>query len=173
MSKVSGDRLALLYLSASVQRWHQNPALARSGQTNGDHQGRCVLLLLALHPNPSVPLLRALAGHDVGELVAGDLKRPFKQENPTLAGLHADAEKVARESIFGADWRLTDDEMAWVGLIDWLEAHCWCLHVAPGEYHRPGSGWLADEVALFSTAAVLGCEVPVRGLIHDLKSGEW
>jgi len=40
--------LAPLWLSGSVRRWHCNPALSNSHQTNADHQGRCVQLLLAL-----------------------------------------------------------------------------------------------------------------------------
>jgi hypothetical protein len=64
--------LAPLWHAASVRRWHQNPALAHTHQTIADHQGRCVLLLLALHPAPSLALLRAVATHDIGERVAGD-----------------------------------------------------------------------------------------------------
>ena len=64
--------LAQLYLSGSVQRWHMNPIMARTGQTLADHQGRCVLLLLALHGAPSFALIRAMATHDVGEVGAGE-----------------------------------------------------------------------------------------------------
>jgi hypothetical protein len=165
--------LARLYLSASVQRWHHNPVLARSGQTNGDHQGRCVLLLLALCPNPSLALLRAMATHDVGELVAGDLGWSFKQAAPELAQRHAAVETIAREALFGADWPLTPEEVLWLKLIDRLEAHCWCLHRAPDEYQRDAAGWLEDERDLFARAAALGCEKRVRGLIDDLFFGGW
>jgi 5'-deoxynucleotidase len=165
--------LAPLYLSASVQRYHHNPVMARTGQTNGDHQGRCVLLLLALHPGPSVALLRATATHDVGELVAGDLGLPFKRAAPDLARRHARVEKDAREAIFGDDLFLTEEDESWLRLVDRLESHCWCLHVLPQEYHRPNAGWLRAEPGLFNMAAALGCEMQVRGLIHDLKAGNW
>jgi hypothetical protein len=173
MSEVPARAIAPLYLSASVQRYHHNPVMARTGQTNGDHQGRCVLLLLALHPNPSVALLRSLATHDVGELVAGDLGWPFKRAAPVLALYHAELEVDAREVIFGADCVLTEDEELWLKLIDRLESHCWCLHRAPDEYRREAAGWRAQEADLFARAEALGCEMRVRGLIHDLKAGNW
>ena len=93
------NNLVHLYLSGSVARWHQNPAMARSGQTDADHQGRCVQLLFALHPCPSVALVRAVATHDVGELRAGDLSYDFKRSNPEIAEAHAAYEDAARQEI--------------------------------------------------------------------------
>jgi 5'-deoxynucleotidase YfbR-like HD superfamily hydrolase len=123
--------LAPLWHAASVRRWHQNPALAHTHQTIADHQGRCVLLLLALHPAPSLALLRAVATHDIGERVAGDLSSDFKRAAPVLAARHAEVEADARAELFAPDWPLTEDEAAWVKLVDQLDAHCWCLAFAP------------------------------------------
>jgi 5'-deoxynucleotidase len=157
------------YLSGSVQRWHMNPALARTGQTDADHQGRCVHLLLVLHPCPSAALIRAVATHDGGELDAGDLSYDFKRQNPGIAAGHAAFEDVARQAIFGPDPDLTLDEARWVKLIDRLEGACWVLVERPEHYRRV----IRNEVWIMSQADDLGCLIAVRGLLHDLKGGLW
>lgn len=157
------------YLSGSVQRWHQNPFMARAGQSLADHQGRCVHLLVVLHPNPSAALIRVMATHDGGELDAGDLGLPFKRDNPDLASAHAMFEARARQAIFGPDPDLGLREARWVGLIDKLEAACWVLLTAPTHYSRvvKNEGWLLAE------ADALGCVEAVRGLLDDLKGLVW
>lgn len=161
------------YLSGSVRRWHMNPAMAWTGQSDADHQGRCVLLLVALHPCPSANLIRAVATHDGGELDAGDLSYDFKRQNADLADAHAAFEDRARQAIFGPDPDLSIDERRWVKLIDRLEGAAWVLHTNPAEYDRPRSGWLKAEPAMLMLADDLGCGIAARGLIHDLRAGAW
>lgn len=165
--------LARLYLSGSVARWHMNPAMVHTGQSDADHQGRCVALACALHPTPSANLLRWLATHDAGELDAGDLSLGFKQAQPQIADAHATFEMGARTTLCGPDPALTLDEVRWAKLIDRLEAACWVLHRNPAEYDRPASGWKRAEAGMLMTADDLGCGVAVRGLLHDLKGGLW
>ncbi len=165
--------LVRAYLSGSVNRWHMNPAMAWTGQPIADHQGRCVLLLLVLHPCPSVNLIRAVATHDAGELGAGDLSYDLKVQNPVLAAAHADFEDGQRQALVGPDPVLTLDEARWVKLIDRLEGAAWVLHRHPAEYARAASGWQKAEPWLFLTADDLGCGDAVRGLLHDLKAGLW
>jgi 5'-deoxynucleotidase YfbR-like HD superfamily hydrolase len=163
--------LAELYLSGEVRRYHQYAALARLSQTNADHQGRCVQLLLALYPAASVALLRAAAVHDVGELIVGDLGVTFKRAHPELASAHAEVEAEERDRITGWRQTLTVHETRWLKLIDRLEAHCFALTHAAAEYRRPGSGWERDEGQLLAEADFLCCGDAVRGLLHDLKAG--
>lgn len=165
--------IARLYLSGSVERWHMNPAMAWAGQTNADHQGRCVLLLLALHPDPSVALIRAVATHDVGELGAGDLSYDLKRREPDLAARHAAFETAEREALCGPDPELSLEEARWLKLIDRLEAAAWVLHRNPREYDRAGTGWERAEAMLLHDAGALGCRDAVHGLLHDLKGGRW
>lgn len=160
--------LARAYVSGSVMRWHHNPAMVWTGQTDADHQGRCVLLACLLHPAPSASLLRYLATHD-----AGDLSLDFKQAQPEMAAVHAAFEGEARQRMCGPDPVLTVDEVRWAKLIDRLESACWCLHRNPEEYRRPGSGWLRAEPWMLMQADDLGCGDAVRGLLHDLKGGLW
>ena len=165
--------LVQLYLSGSVKRWHMNPVMAWTGQTLADHQGRCVLLLLALHPGPSSALIRAVATHDVGEAGAGDLSWTFKVAQPEFAKAHAAYETQARQAICGLDVMLTQEDSRWLKLVDRLEAACWCLTTMPGEYARAASGWERAEDMLLYDAGALGCRDAVHGLLHDLKGGRW
>ena len=165
--------LAPLWLSGSVRRWHCNPALSNSHQTNADHQGRCVLLLLALHPDPSVALIRAVASHDVGEMMVGDLPGPFKRMVPGLAQQHADHEALVRQSIFGLEDELAPEDALWLQLLDQLDAHCWCLTQNLTEYQRAASGWLDAETRLEQRAKDLGCWDQVAQLLADLFGGQW
>lgn len=165
--------LARLYVAGNVRRFHQSPALSRIASNNADHQGRCVQLLLALCPDAGGALIRAVAFHDVGELIAGDLSYLFKRANPEIAAAHAKAEHAARDAITGVVPHLTKREAQWLSLVDKLEAHCWCLLHDPREYDRPGSGFLESEPFILAEAALLGCAPRVRGLLHDLKGGRW
>lgn len=161
------------YVAGQVQRWHQNPTMAATGQTLADHQGRCVQLLLMLNPEASPALIRAVAFHDVGELVAGDLSRPLKQAQPTLATRHAGFETQAREAIAGPDPVLTETEAAWLKLIDFLECAAYTLLTRPWEAERKASGWKVAILRLGVMADVLGCGPAVRGFIADLREGNW
>jgi hypothetical protein len=109
--------LAPVWVAGEVRRWHANPALARSGQDNANHQGRCVQLLFLLNPTASPALIRAVAFHDVGEVFAGDLSAPFKRAHPAVAQAHAMIETTARERLCGAEPWLTDEERAWLRLV--------------------------------------------------------
>lgn len=165
--------LVRLYVAGNVARWHQNPVMASTGQTDADHQGRCVQLLLALNPDASPALIRAVAFHDVGELDAGDLSHDFKKANPHIAATHAAFESIARQEICGPDPDLSADERRWVELVDRLESACWVLLTRPEEYRRPCSRWTLAEPLLQVAADDLGCGDAVRGLLHDLKGGLW
>lgn len=163
--------LAPLYASGEVRRWHQNPAMARHAQTLADHQGRCVQILLQLHPEASPHLIRATAYHDVGEAVVGDLSRDFKRANPALAAAHANLEAGAREAICGPDPWLTGSEHRWLKLVDGVEAAAYALMADPVEARR--NGWPAMRAGLYALAADLGCEVAVARLFTDLEAGAW
>jgi hypothetical protein len=167
--------LAQVYMAGGVQRYHANPGMARLGQTNADHQGRCVQLLLALHPAPSVALIRAVAHHDVGERWAGDLPAPFKKAQPEIAAAHAEAEMEFAARAMG--WRVLDDlsreDVRWLALIDKLEAWAFMHCHARGEAER--GGWLDARKACLERAWSFG---PVVGetvlmFLDDLDRGAW
>lgn len=165
-------RLAPLYMAGEVRRWHANAVLAREGQTNADHQGRCVQLLLILNPGASPALVRATAFHDVGE-VMGDLPGPVKRAHPALAAGHAMIEAAARDRLCGALPWLTETESRWLALVDRLEAAAFCITRAPAEAMRPGSGWPTTLEQLARDARALGVGPEVQAMIDDLFGGDW
>ena len=167
--------LAQVYMAGGVQRYHANPGMARLGQTNADHQGRCVQLLLALHPAPSVALIRAVAHHDVGERWAGDLPAPFKRAQPEIAAAHAEAEMEFAAQAMG--WRVPDDlspeDVRWLALIDGLEAWAFMRGHAPGQADR--DGWPDARKACMARAMSMGADVhgAVQTFLDDLDRGAW
>ena len=166
--------LRALYRAGSVRRYHANPDMAHLGQTNADHQGRCVQLLLMLHPAPSLALIRAVACHDVGEVWAGDLPGPFKRAEPNLAALHAEAEQAHAERVLGCDLLgvLDRDELRWLALMDALEALAFMATHAPQIAGR--DGWPEARRAVIAKAWAFGPGVAaqVQGFVDDLGVGQ-
>ena len=166
--------LAQVYMAGGVQRYHANPGMARLGQTNADHQGRCVQLLLALHPAPSVALIWAVAHHDVGERWAGDLPAPFKKAQPEIAAAHAEAEMNWAADATG--WRVvhsSQENRDWMRLIDGLEAYAFMRGHAPGQADR--DGWPDARRLCLGLALDLGAHVhgAVVQFLRDLDRGAW
>lgn len=163
---------ASIYAAGSVRRYHANPRLAHLGQTNADHQGRCVQIAIALLPRRmlTVDLLAALATHDVAERWVGDLPFDFKRSHPAIAGKHAEAE---------SDWlRILDLEVALpeghaeiVKLIDMIEARAFVALHAP--HVLQGEGWPDQRVEIERRAWKHGSEVaaPVLRFLDDLDAG--
>jgi len=147
---------------SGVARWHANrwPSLRGSGDTTDAHQGRCVRLLLCLHPNPSVPLLAATACHDVQECVTGDVPGPAKQGQfgKELAFFEA---KVAVEmglpAVFGREGR-------WLKLVDMLDAHLWASLIEPRIRDDPE--WIAFGQQIINAAEDLGCDEVVAAMLE-------
>ncbi len=160
--------LCQLYVAGEVRRWQQSPAMAGFGQTNADHIGRCMQILLWLHPQAGPALVRAVAFHNVGELRA-DCKRDGCAVPATLA----DRQTAVREAICGPDPWLTDREARWLKLIDGIEAAAYVLLTNPREANRPAARWHEARARLLAEALDLGCAPAVCGLFADLEAGAW
>lgn len=167
--------LARVYQSGAVRRYHANPAMAHLGQTNADHQGRCVQLLLWLNPVAPAELIRAVAHHDVGERWAGDLPAPFKKAQPEVARAHAEVEASFRAGVFGEDPLDLLDARGhrWLKLVDALEAYAFMLTHAPRERDR--NGWPEARKALINMAWQLSdhgtVAAGVSQFLDDLEGG--
>jgi len=127
--------LKTIYRSGRVMRWHQNPDMVDTHQTNAAHQWGVAVFILEEHPNPSKELIRAALYHDTGELIVGDLSWTFKAAHPETAEAHRKLEKQARIDM-GTDFELTPQETAWLKWADRVEAYEWMMA------HHPE---LADE----------------------------
>jgi len=112
-----------IYKSGQVARYHCNPTMSLFRQTNADHQWGCVILILMLHPNPSVSLIRAAATHDVGEIGSGDLSHQVKQANPEHAANHDALEQYVSEEMGCPRPYLSEGEKDWLKFADRLEAY--------------------------------------------------
>ena len=151
-----------LIRSGLVRRWHANPDLAWTGETNGHHQWVVASLIAALNPNASAALLVEAIWHDVGEVMAGDLPAPFKAENPELAAAHAEFEHAQRKRICGQRY-LSVTEHLWLVLADRLAAQLWMLAHRSDIAGR--DGWPEARAQLLMTAHTLGCRDRVRDLM--------
>ena len=152
-----------LIRSGLVRRWHANPDLAHTGETNGHHQWAVATLVLALHPAPRLELVREALWHDVGERKAGDLPRPFKHDNPEIAAAHADFERRARaEMCMVAD--LDHAEELWLKLCDRFAAFLWMLSFAPHLRHH--DWWEGEMTWIIAEAGNLGSSASVSAMIN-------
>jgi hypothetical protein len=166
-------KLEEIYTSGSVIRFHADPVLSALRQTNADHQGRCVQLLLILHPNPPVELIRACAFHDVAELRTGDMRGPFKRAAPLIAELLHQAEEQIRTEMGVDPFELSDTDAAWLRLLDMLEPLAFVIAHAPHVADLPEWHAQAEQVADYAANAI-GPSTACRVLeFLDRLSDKW
>lgn len=96
--------------------------------TVGSHSFDVASIILMLHPDPSVNLLRAALWHDVAERFTGDIPAPVKWENPEFSKeLTKVEEKVlGKIGIPDVESCLTVEELSWLKGADRLELRMWC-----------------------------------------------
>ena len=111
-----------VWRSGFVRRWHSNPDMAHTGQTNAQHQWGCAVLAMELFPG-DYQLLKACLLHDAGEVNVGDVSGPAKEAEPDLRRLlrRAESKQMERMEI---DY-LRHDALKF---IDRLEAFLWVAH---------------------------------------------
>ena len=85
-----------IFRAGFVRRWHSDPDLCHTVDPIDGHSARVARIILALHPSPSVALIRAALTHDDGESVTGDMSAVMKRNNPFIAAHLARAEYIAR-----------------------------------------------------------------------------
>ena len=148
--------LRAIWTAGRVMRWHIHPHLAGSGDRLDGHHARVARIILALHPEPSVDILRAALTHDDGEAVTGD--RPYGFTPCDWCG---DAEMDARDEMWGdkVGWVSCPDG-AWLRFADSLDAYLWAQHHAPQimDQHE----WQAHRGEIIALARALGVEDKVR-----------
>ena len=116
-------RLAATREAGTVRRCHIVP---HHGQYNiAQHSYGAVSLVLLLHPNPSLELIKAVQWHDVAERWLGDVPAPAKWSNPELGAAYEEAEERVLKRL-GLFAQLTKEEVAWLKAVDTLELWLWC-----------------------------------------------
>lgn len=147
-----------VFLAGLVHRWHTNPHLAHTHDRLDGHAGRVARILLAMHPDPSVALLRAALTHDDGESVSGDIPGPTKRAHPEYAGAAEVLERAEIERLWGRDGDdLTPCALRWLCFADRLDAYQWAAHFAPQRIWD--DGWPESRAWLMSEARALGVEL--------------
>lgn len=126
MDDNQGTEILSLRASGLVKRWHVITTLRE--QTVAEHSAQALSLLLLLHPDPSIRLIKAILWHDSSELKCGDVPSPVRRENPELDAAYRRAERaLAKKSHPSyAEIELTLTEKQWLQAVDVLELwlHC-------------------------------------------------
>ena len=154
--------LTSIFRAGFVRRWHSNPDLCHTVDRIDGHSARVARIILALHPSPSVALIRAALTHDDGESVTGDMSAVMKRNNPFIAAHLARAEGVARRALWGHEPDLSDTDRDWLKFADRLDAYMWAAHHAPHIMDR--DDWPELLAWINETADVLGVDMKEIGI---------
>lgn len=112
------DRVKAFREAGSVKRCHVIPIIGE--YTVGKHSYDALSLLLCLHLDPSINLIKAVLWHDSAERWWGDLPAPAKWANTHLKTIYERAENSKLDEL-GARCALTEDEQHWLRAVDSLE----------------------------------------------------
>lgn len=146
-----------VWRSGFVRRWHSNPDLAHTGQTNGHHQwGVAVLAMHLFSDDPD--LIKAAILHDVAEINIGDVSGLAKRINHNLK-IEIDKAEQENANQLGVKY-LTDDRLK---LCDMIDAYLWAKHHAP--HILQSNGWPDQVEYMFALAMVLGVDADLGVLL--------
>jgi 5'-deoxynucleotidase YfbR-like HD superfamily hydrolase len=123
-----------IWLSGLVRRWHSNPDVVHTAQTNAQHQWGCAILAIHLFPDNHRLLIDAIT-HDVAEMGVGDVAGPAKWRDPVLRAAIEAAESANFLELELIEPMKTQE----LSLIDRLEAYLWAERHAP--HTMLGDGW--------------------------------
>ena len=120
------ERVLAAREAGNVRRCHTIPH--QGEYTVGKHSFDAVSLLLILHPNPSVSLIKALMWHDCAERWTGDIPSPAKRKDEIFhAALDSMELGVIQEwEFYGGFEGLEGDDYVWLRSVDQLEFWLWC-----------------------------------------------
>ena len=118
-------RIKRLREAGGVIRCHTLSQINLGSYTVGAHSWNVVVLLLALHPNPSPELMKACLFHDVAERWLGDIPAPALWRDPLLGEVHGRLEREIMKNL-GAETNLSPEEKLWLEHLDRLDFFLWC-----------------------------------------------
>lgn len=113
------DKCFELIKSSKVRRWHAEPDIPV--QTTGDHSWNMILCLLAIHPNPSANLMRAVIMHDLPEKFGCDFPHHVKKNNPELKIIDESFSVIFNQHFGFEEIQLTPEEKLWLSFLDQFE----------------------------------------------------
>lgn len=135
------DRIKFLRESALVERCHTLPH--HGSYSLGQHCYGMLILLLDLHPSPTVELMKAISYHDAHERLLGDIPATaFWTLSPEFRNLYDEAvEKVGER--YALTCSLTPGEIVWLQALDKLDLYLWAK-----EQQQSGDRRVNDMVEL-------------------------
>ncbi len=107
--------------AGKVKRCHTVPCF--QNPTVNEHAGNMTDLYLALHPKPTVNMLRAIRMHDFPERWSGDIPAPAK----IVLGDHLKEMEARIMEATGLGYSLTEEEGRWLHALDKLELLMWAM----------------------------------------------
>lgn len=116
------SRVLKLREAGHVQRCHTVPH--HGSYSVAEHSWQAATLLIALHPDPSPDLLKAVLLHDVAERWTGDVPNYAKVADRHLATALGNREQEIQR-VLGVDLYLTTEDEWWLKAVDVLELWLW------------------------------------------------
>ena len=111
--------------AGNVERCHTIPH--HGEYSNAKHCYGAVSLVLLLHPNPSMDLIRAIQFHDVAEYWLGDMPSPGKRAMPDAYAMYKKYEAAKLVDVLG-DWpELTPEDELWFKAADQIDFLLWAM----------------------------------------------
>lgn len=91
------------------------------------HSYGAASLLLLLHPEPPLTLIKAVMWHDAGERWLGDIPATAKWGNEDLKQAYVAAEQKTLEALgLNFEGKLNPTELNWLKAVDTLDLLLWC-----------------------------------------------
>jgi 5'-deoxynucleotidase YfbR-like HD superfamily hydrolase len=129
MSKDIQRKVAALREGSHVLRCHTVPHFGE--YSVGKHSYDMLTLLFALHPDPSVALIKAITYHDQGERWVGDIPSPAFDGRPVFRKEFEEAQAFGQLVITGIEMpELTQEETNWLHATDKVELFLWAKEQA-------------------------------------------
>lgn len=157
------------FLAGFTRRWHVNPVMSAIEDRVDAHSGRVVRILIMMHPDPSIELLKAAATHDDGEFRTGDISWKYKRTMSADAKAALELEEAhERAEIWGTDWafHLGDLDQDWLRFADLLDAFMWVAHHRRDYLQKPEWGAYLED--LMSRSRALGVYVAFTDLLDEM-----
>ena len=116
------EKVREMRAGSRVERCHTTPHWG--GYTVGQHSYDAANLLLLLHPEPSMQLLKAVLWHDIHERWVGDVPTPSKVADPEIRRRLKILESRCNVHL-DVNISLTPDEYRWLKAVDRIDLWLW------------------------------------------------
>lgn len=166
-------KVGLLRNGGNVKRWHTKPIIGEN--TVGHHSFGALSLLLLLHPEPTLTLIKAIAWHDMGESEMGDVPSPALWADPEYNAAYTAGEQKVLDRIGVRMGLLSREEQAWLVGVDKLDAFLFVREqIALGNHNMYATynlllDWFAQKMELPREITALVDELREIGCPTDIS----